>query len=287
MPWVRANRDVCKRPPFVDVDSEHPDAKCRVLGVSTSGDYVGLSRGPSWCEKLSIWPSGTGALTASSITLTRGASTLLSSLGGGDANTAGGDASTVSGGWDNTATYFRSTVGGGEGNTASAPYATIAGGRNNTITGTAGASAIGGGRENAITDSANFAAIPGGRSNRAEGAYSFAAGRRAQALYDGDFVWADSTDADFAATGPDQFMVRATGGVSSTTGGAGFEIDGNNLYVQGDLQVVGNYIQFPTITGSDPPAADCDEASEAGRIVVRTDTATLYICVGTSGWVSK
>lgn len=158
-------------------------------------------------------------------------------VGGGDANTAGGDASTVSGGWDNTATYFRSTVGGGQENTASAPYATIAGGRNNTITGTAGASAIGGGRGNVITDSANFATIPGGRSNRAEGAYSFAAGRRAQALYDGDFVWADSTDADFAATGPDQFMVRATGGVSFTTGGAGVEVDGNTAWHAGSAVV--------------------------------------------------
>jgi hypothetical protein len=61
-----------------------------------------------------------------------------------------------------------------------------------------------------------------------------------------------------------------------------------NLAVEGDLQVVGNYIQFPTIDGAAPPSADCDEASEAGRIVVRTDGSTnLYICTGLSGWVGK
>jgi hypothetical protein len=53
------------------------------------------------------------------------------------------------------------------------------------------------------------------------------------------------------------------------------------------LQVVGNYIQFPTITGSAPPAADCNEATEAGRLVVRTDGATnLYICSGAT-WIGK
>ena len=54
------------------------------------------------------------------------------------------------------------------------------------------------------------------------------------------------------------------------------------------LQVVGNYIQFPTISGTTPPAADCDSSAEAGRVVVRTDgTANLYICTGSTGWVAK
>ncbi len=74
---------------------------------------------------------------------------------------------------------------------------------------------------------------------------------------------------------------------------------GGNLYVDGrvgvgttapnsSLQVTQGYIQFPTIFGDTPPSTDCDETSEAGRIVVRTDgTTNLYICTGTTGWVGK
>jgi hypothetical protein len=79
--------------------------------------------------------------------------------------------------------------------------------------------------------------------------------------------------------------LHVQGGLNVGPGGA---LVGGDVAVEGDLQVVGNYIQFPTITGGGPPAADCDEASEAGRIVVRTDgTTNLYICTGTGGWVSR
>jgi hypothetical protein len=56
---------------------------------------------------------------------------------------------------------------------------------------------------------------------------------------------------------------------------------------QSTLQVVGIYIQFPTITGAAPPDTDCDSPAEAGRVVVRTDGPTnLYLCTG-SIWVVK
>jgi hypothetical protein len=48
--------------------------------------------------------------------------------------------------------------------------------------------------------------------------YAFAAGRRAKANHTGAFVWADSTDADFASTGANQFLIRASGGVGIGTG---------------------------------------------------------------------
>jgi hypothetical protein len=36
------------------------------------------------------------------------------------------------------------------------------------------------------------------------------------------------------------------------------------------------------------PPADCNEAAEAGRMVVRTDgPVNLYICTGAAGWVGK
>ncbi len=68
--------------------------------------------------------------------------------------------------------------------------------------------------------------------NFASGDYSFAAGRRAKAYYDGDFIWADSTDADFGATAADQFLVRASGGV-----GLGTNAPNNQLHVAETLNL--------------------------------------------------
>jgi hypothetical protein len=60
--------------------------------------------------------------------------------------------------------------------------------------------------------SGSWGTIPGGLNNSAT-SYAFAAGRRAKANHTGAFVWADSTDADYASTGDDQFCVRASGGL--------------------------------------------------------------------------
>jgi hypothetical protein len=50
------------------------------------------------------------------------------------------------------------------------------------------------------------------------------------------------------------------------------------------LQVVGGYIQLPTISGAAPPAADCAGPADYGRMIVRTDGAiTLYVCT-VRGW---
>jgi hypothetical protein len=77
---------------------------------------------------------------------------------------------------------------------------------------------VGGGYGN--TASGLAAAVPGGELNTAQGNYSFAAGYRAKANHIGAFVWADSTDADFASTAADQFAVRANGG-ALVTGSSG------------------------------------------------------------------
>jgi hypothetical protein len=89
-------------------------------------------------------------------------------------------------------------VGGGSSNTASADYATVGGGQSNAASG-------------------QYATVPGGRSNEAVGDYSFAAGRQAKANHQGAFVWADYTVADFASTAVNQFMVRASGGITMYT----------------------------------------------------------------------
>ncbi|RFF27562.1 hypothetical protein DZK25_07705 [Wenzhouxiangella sp. 15181] len=61
--------------------------------------------------------------------------------------------------------------------------------------------------------------MPGGHDNYAGGDFSFAAGHHAKIdeAHNGTFLWADSTDADFSSTGPDQFLIRAGGGVGIGT----------------------------------------------------------------------
>ncbi|MDA1258621.1 MAG: tail fiber domain-containing protein, partial [Chloroflexi bacterium] len=133
-----------------------------------------------------------------------------STIGGGEANLASGDLATVGGGELNTATKLHSTVGGGDSNIASADRATVAGGKSNVASGQN--AAIGGGRDN--TAAGFFGTVPGGESNAATGGHSIASGFNAQALHDGANVWADSTGAVLASTAANQYLVRASGGVT-------------------------------------------------------------------------
>lgn len=129
-------------------------------------------------------------------------------VGGGAVNSASGDNDTIGGGYENIASGGFTTIGGGYSNNASGGSATIAGGYDNTAS--ADSAVVGGGCFN--TASRYGSTVPGGANNSAEGDYSFAAGRRAKANHHGSFVWADSTDADFASQRYDQFRVRANGG---------------------------------------------------------------------------
>ena len=126
------------------------------------------------------------------------------SIGGGKGNIIQSPTycCTISGGSGNHASYGGySAVGGGQGNSVNSSwgggFATVSGGQSNSVTG-------------------DFGTIPGGANNVAAN-YAFAAGYRAKAMHQGAFVWADSTDADFASTGNDQFLIRATGGVGIGT----------------------------------------------------------------------
>jgi hypothetical protein len=183
--------------------------------------------------------SGGGANTASADGATVGggmnnnSSGGQATIGGGFNNTASGYVATIGGGAGNliTATAAYGTIGGGEGNTASGPNATVGGGSSNTAS--AYYATVGGGWSN--TASGYAAAVPGGRDNTAWGNYSFAAGYRAKANHQGAFVWADSTEADFASTANNQFAVRATGGVSFTTGSnTDFLVNGNTVWHAGN-----------------------------------------------------
>jgi hypothetical protein len=158
------------------------------------------------------------------------AKSLYSTVGGGFQNTASADRGTVGGGASNTAGGSRSTVAGGGGNTANGMFATVAGGTSNSATGE-GATA-GGGEMNEV--SGEDATIPGGQFNKATGAHSFAAGFRAQAVHPGAFVWGDKTNVNLLSTAPNQFIVRASGGV-----GIGTNSPQSALDVSGTAQMTG------------------------------------------------
>jgi hypothetical protein len=77
--------------------------------------------------------------------------------------------------------------------------------------------AIGGGSGNAIGTNAAHGTVPGGYSNTVSGTFAFAAGHRAKARHSGTFVWSDVTETNFASTGSNQFLIRASGGVGVNT----------------------------------------------------------------------
>jgi hypothetical protein len=166
-----------------------------------------------------------------------------SSFVAGIADTVNGGFSTIGGGNLNSVDGWWSVIGGGKLNNITSNYSTIGGGQENTVTGPDGTigggiqnvadyrSTVGGGRLNRATgvgaaigggtyDTANGSQsmVPGGYANKAAGDKSFAAGFRAKALHNGTFVWADETDADFESSGPNQFLIRANGGVGINTG---------------------------------------------------------------------
>lgn len=152
-------------------------------------------------------------------------------IGGGDGNQADGSEAFIGGGSSNYAN-INSAVAGGYRNRAEGDSSTVAGGRSNTASGYVATAA--GGLSN--TADGDYSAAPGGSSNCAGGDYSLAFGRRAKVRpgngvgdgtcvansgdADGDngsVVFADSTNADFVSTGPNQFLVRADGGVMINT----------------------------------------------------------------------
>jgi hypothetical protein len=168
-------------------------------------------------------------------------------VGGGYSNSAGGAFNTVAGGYQNNAGSANDTIGGGIYNLTSSQASTVAGGSGNTASGPGafvggggfdgnsfsgntaygGASTVAGGFGNVAANT--YATVCGGYSNNAAGIFSFAAGNRAKALYQGDFVWSDSQASDFNATTSDQFAVRARGGINfQANGGIFMSVSGSS-----------------------------------------------------------
>jgi len=206
----------------------------------TSGVVGATIAGGGWSSGVNRVQSSFGVIGGGrNNAVTKGVAT----IGGGEYNTVGGNWSTIGGGFDNEITSYSVTIGGGIQNLATGPQSTIAGGEHNKAGGYS--SSVGGGRGNQAsghyatiaggdtnmagghtaticggwdnTASGTLATVAGGAENSAAGQCSFAAGHIAEANHDGAFVWGDSTSwPSVKSTGPNQFLVRAGGGMIVT-----------------------------------------------------------------------
>ena len=171
-------------------------------GNSAAGESSGIGGGVSnQVTALSAYVGGGFSNRAAGV---------MAVVAGGEGNQATGSRAVVAGGSMNLADGLVAGIGGGTLNRAAASYAAVAGGFGNTNTGYM--ASIGGGMRNLATN--DFATVPGGAWNIAGGFYSFAAGTTAQALHQSTFVWSDSSaKTPFSSTAPNQFLIRAAGGV--------------------------------------------------------------------------
>jgi hypothetical protein len=198
-----------------------------ILGAANTGSHVNLG-----------WYSTTGTPGGyeSSMTIGGGTSNTVTgghaTISGGSGHEASGTHATVGGGESNIASGYSSTLSGGLGNEASGSHATIAGGQWNQATYTY--ATVGGGLRNVA--SGYGATIAGGMENEASGERSFAAGWLAKAKHNGSFVWADKTPSNFASSGDNQFLIRASGGVGIDTNSPS-----NKLDVEGSVAVGASY----------------------------------------------
>ena len=171
-------------------------------------------------------------------------------IGGGLSNTNGINANqdVIGGGGQNyigqNVNY--SVIGGGLKNIVydAANQNVIGGGGQNNINSGSLYTVISGGLQNSVGASVNYASVLGGLQNSVAASFGLAAGRRAKANHQGTFVWGDSTDADYASTANNQFLVRASGGVGINTnnpGSAALAVNGDTV-LNGTVYLNGNII---------------------------------------------
>ncbi len=189
--------------------ANYGDAPSIALGSSANiANGIGTTVGGGGSTR-----SSTGVLDA---TFRNSAIGLFSTVAGGSSNRARENFSTVSGGVGNTA-GASSTVSGGSVNNASGSFGSVSGGTGNTASGQG--STVSGGLSNCAGGDLSWA----GGSNvivRVGNEVDDAACGPNSGDADGDegtFAWADAQPASFVSTGPNQFLVRAAGGVGINT----------------------------------------------------------------------
>ncbi len=138
-------------------------------------------------------------------------------VGGGFGNQATGSGAVIGGGSNNRAPGAGAFVGSGSQNTSSSSAAVVAGGDINSAT--AYAAVVGGGAFNCAGGVASWAGgtqakVRPGTNSGAPGLACNGVPVAANAEGDnGTFVWADNQYQDLVSTGPNQFLVRAGGGI--------------------------------------------------------------------------
>ncbi len=196
--------------------SDAPLGVDTVGGVANNASYgSGGSTvfGGGWGTSCYDHPSGTATALCANVV-----AGVFATVGGGRANRAGVspaiEYATVAGGSDNAAGGNGAAVSGGTFNFARDDYSVVSGGSENSALG-----------RNSV--------VPGGRQNYAGAAGAFAAGERAYVRSPADagtangdsntFVWSDGQGAAaFTSTGPNQFNVKADGGVRLHNGTSQF-----------------------------------------------------------------
>ncbi len=204
-------------------------------------------------------------------------------VGGGSGNSAAGKNTVIGGGFGNSAGGINTVVSGGFRNAASNDASVITGGSGNIASGFH--SMIGGGQINQSTGS--FSSVGGGSDNCAGGDYSWAGGRNAKIRpgsspndgtcvanssdADGDegtFVWADSINTGFASTGPNQFLIRAQGGMAINT---------NTPTASASLTVAPLTSGLTSTSISMLGEGDSFVAARFGNLVLSTDSGGKFI----------
>jgi len=151
---------------------------------------------------------------------------------GSSFNSATGQQSFAGGGFSNSAAGTNTFVGGGAGNEASGINAFIAGGASNVVAGN----------------------------------NSFAAGVGAAAVHDNSFVWSEGGAEELTTSAPNQFLVKASGGVAFNTNGSsesGFQVGGEAVFGASTNISTGNN---SFVAGGDPFAENVTDASRAAII---------------------
>lgn len=231
------------------------------LIVAPNGDIIGLGQ-------ITMGQNSSSGVHTSVLGFDNDASGDSSSIGGGSYNVAFGTISVIGGGHSNSVNGTGSTIGGGAFNQIDGDYATIGGGTNNIAMG-------------------NFATIPGGQDNDANGDNSYAAGYRAAAEHSGSFVWADNTESDFATTAPDQFIIRANGGVGIGTNSPEGILDVTGTPGDNSVNFPDDAIASPEIL--DEPGLTANRGTtgitlQQGSVIVQ-DLITTTITIPAAGYI--
>jgi hypothetical protein len=165
---------------------------------------VGGNRNSVSGEQAFIGGGASNVITGSGISaISGGQANSITTMNGSTAETSGGVAATIGGGFLNKISplgasgALAGTIAGGYQNTLNGEFAVVSGGESNKSSG-------------------YLSTIPGGYRNFASGKVSFAGGYESNAVTDGSFVWSDfsANVAHVSSTKPNQFLVRATGGVT-------------------------------------------------------------------------